>query len=322
MIIPVATSKELSSNKPLKVFFEGSAVVLFRSNEGVSAFKDMCPHRGVPLSDGCVKQGVIICPYHNWKFNEGGALIDVPGDPNFRAGTSPILNKYFALENNGLIWLSENTFTVDETFSPEVHTTHEHATIVGRVRSDKVDVAENFLDALHTHSVHAGIIRSTKPKHKCTVTVRNVGNAYEATYVEGEQQTGILSKLFGGNVKKSVGRVREPGVLEIEYISDEGIEMSVVIYIAEEPNNICKLIMTTYLKKTKVPFFLKAMFLAPVQLIVFWQDKRILEKQSDSLLLNSEFSPIVRETDIMRPYIERVFQGEFTACDEQRELLL
>jgi len=43
------------------------------------AFKDECPHRKVPLSEGRVERdGSLMCSYHGWKFDGQGQLLDVP----------------------------------------------------------------------------------------------------------------------------------------------------------------------------------------------------------------------------------------------------
>jgi len=321
-ILPVAASKELKNKKPLKTKFQEQDIVLFRHGMGISAFLDVCPHRGIPLSSGCLENGNIICPYHNWKFNSEGILIDVPGDPNFKSPSSPLVEIFFAKEFKGIIWLGRYDFDTNKLFSPSVNSTHEQATIIRKIKANKIDIAENFLDALHTHSIHTGIIRTSKAMNNCSVTIRNVEDGYEAEYVEDKKQTGVLSQLFGNKIKKSIGRIRYPGVIEIEYISDSEIEMSVVIYVVEECNNSCKLILKTYLKRSKIPFIFKALLLAPFQLLVLWQDKKILEKQSRSLELNPKFKPITRKTDIMRKYIEKVYKKNFEECLITRNIKL
>jgi toluene monooxygenase system ferredoxin subunit len=43
--------------------------VILRSNEELRAFKDACPHKGTPLSDGDLAEGVLTCPVHLWEFD-------------------------------------------------------------------------------------------------------------------------------------------------------------------------------------------------------------------------------------------------------------
>lgn len=43
--------------------------VILRSNNELRAFKDACPHKGTPLSDGDLADGVLTCPVHLWEFD-------------------------------------------------------------------------------------------------------------------------------------------------------------------------------------------------------------------------------------------------------------
>ena len=65
----------------------GEPVVIGRSEAGeVFALKDICPHRGVPLSAGRLLEGgeggcpgaTVECPYHGWKFRTDGHCAEIP----------------------------------------------------------------------------------------------------------------------------------------------------------------------------------------------------------------------------------------------------
>jgi hypothetical protein len=62
--------------------------------------------------------------------------------------------------------------------------------------------------------------------------------------------------------------------------------------------------------------------LVPFQLLVFWQDKKILEEQNQSIGCYPDFKPMVRTTDIMRKYIEKTFDGDIQACEIRKKILL
>ena len=52
----------------------GEAVLLGRDEAGrVFALKDICPHRGMPLSEGRFDKGEVECCYHGWRFAPDGA---------------------------------------------------------------------------------------------------------------------------------------------------------------------------------------------------------------------------------------------------------
>ncbi len=319
----VTLSKKLKQDKPLKVYFEKKAIVLIRVKGKISAFLDICPHRGLPLSSGQIKNNHLNCCYHGWSFDQHGYLVDIPGDNQFNPTKTCLLTKYYALEKSGIIWLSKKKFNENEILLPSVqNSTYQFISTIKTINANKLNIAENFLDALHTHTIHTGIIRSAKPSHHCVVNISNIENGYQAEYIEDKKQTGLLSQLFGRKIIKSIGRIQYPNVVEIQYLSEKTIEMSVVIYIIEKEDNACELIIRTYLKKTKTPFYLKVACLAPLQLLAFWQDKKILEKQKKTLYLHPNFKPIIKRTDIMRPYIEKTYNEEFIECNKQVEIML
>jgi nitrite reductase (NADH) small subunit len=48
---------------------DGREIAVFRTREGeVLAVQARCPHRGGPLADGLVGNGVVVCPLHAHRF--------------------------------------------------------------------------------------------------------------------------------------------------------------------------------------------------------------------------------------------------------------
>jgi toluene monooxygenase system ferredoxin subunit len=47
----------------------GCPVLLVRHEHGIAAFRDRCPHQGVPLSGGELVDGVITCALHRHRFD-------------------------------------------------------------------------------------------------------------------------------------------------------------------------------------------------------------------------------------------------------------
>src|SRR5512136_3110678 len=47
----------------------GARLACVRQGEAVHVVDDRCPHQGYPLSQGCVRDGVLTCQWHNWKFD-------------------------------------------------------------------------------------------------------------------------------------------------------------------------------------------------------------------------------------------------------------
>ena len=69
---PVIQSRRLGQ-RPIKVIWQGTPIVLFRDDTGtVNAFHDTCPHLDTSLSEGWVKDGRLVCPWHQWEFATDG----------------------------------------------------------------------------------------------------------------------------------------------------------------------------------------------------------------------------------------------------------
>lgn len=61
--------------KPFTV--DGNHLAVFRHEDGYYACDNRCPHMGYPLSEGSVRDGVLICHWHHWEFDlkTGGCFL-------------------------------------------------------------------------------------------------------------------------------------------------------------------------------------------------------------------------------------------------------
>src|SRR5690348_382067 len=57
----------------------GEPLLIGRDADGaVFAFRDVCPHRGIPLSCGRFDGREIECCYHGWRFSTDGRCTAIP----------------------------------------------------------------------------------------------------------------------------------------------------------------------------------------------------------------------------------------------------
>lgn len=76
---PVAQSKEIKTDAPLKVQILGLQFVAFRDTDGAAhVLSDTCIHRGGSLGNGTVKDNCVICPYHGWQYDGHGKCVAIP----------------------------------------------------------------------------------------------------------------------------------------------------------------------------------------------------------------------------------------------------
>ncbi|MEQ8398365.1 aromatic ring-hydroxylating dioxygenase subunit alpha [Thalassobaculum sp.] len=86
----------------------GEPVLFGRDDSGaVFAMRDICPHRGIPLSDGRFDQGEVECCYHGWRFGTDGRCTAIPSlttdqamdVDKIRVRTYPVVDRH------GAIWI-------------------------------------------------------------------------------------------------------------------------------------------------------------------------------------------------------------------------
>lgn len=100
----------------------GEPVLLGRDAEGrVFALRDICPHRGIPLSCGRFDGREIECCYHGWRFDREGRCTAIP---SLAAGQEMDIGRvrvkhYPAVERQGIVWLYVGE---DPAGAPEVPT--------------------------------------------------------------------------------------------------------------------------------------------------------------------------------------------------------
>lgn len=96
-----AASARLGRRHPLPTRVLDEELVLYRDASGQPrAMLDRCPHRGVKLSLGRVRDGLLSCPYHGWCFDGDGACVKIPSltaehrhPANIRVAARPCVEK-------------------------------------------------------------------------------------------------------------------------------------------------------------------------------------------------------------------------------------
>src|SRR4051812_14014327 len=101
----VARSEQVA-DRPLAVRLLDQPLVLWRSQDQVAAFYDLCIHRGTPLSLGWVDQGQLVCAYHGWSYGPSGSCTRIPALPPERGIPAKArATAYRCQERYGLVWV-------------------------------------------------------------------------------------------------------------------------------------------------------------------------------------------------------------------------
>jgi len=158
----VATTDEVT-NQLAAVRLLDEKVVLFRTESGIIALKDLCIHRGTALSLGWVDDGTITCAYHGWQYDSTGQVINMPSLVEGSAiPTKARTTAYRAQEAYGLVWVClDDPIAPIPPFPEGLWDPDRYRTMLvyDDIWSTSAGRAvENFLDVSHFAWVHDGLL--------------------------------------------------------------------------------------------------------------------------------------------------------------------
>ena len=154
---PVAFSHEVTA-APYAARLLDERVVVYRLSDGtVAAARDICFHRGVPLSLGYVEGDEIVCRYHGLRYAPDGRCVCIPAHPNGAISPRLRLQVFQAQERYGLVWVR----MVDDGPRPLPEMAEWEDADYILVLPEAVDInaaagrqVEGFLDVSHFAFVH------------------------------------------------------------------------------------------------------------------------------------------------------------------------
>ena len=83
--VPVCKVSELHGSegrhvRPATGRWRNKAMAVFQEDGHYYVLNFICPHQGGPMSAGVLKDGIVECPWHSWKFHAGtGLSVDEDG---------------------------------------------------------------------------------------------------------------------------------------------------------------------------------------------------------------------------------------------------
>lgn len=197
---PVAFSSEVT-DRPAPVTLLDERVVLYRTASGRAvAHKDLCIHRGTPLSLGWVEEETLVCAYHGWSYAPDGKCIRIPSvDPARKIPPKARLTTFRTVERYGIVWICPGEPAAPIADFPEFGdgSFRTFLTEQDDWNASAARLVENFVDTAHFAWVHPGLLGNRdKPRvppiqiaggaHTIDVTMRmEVANAvHKGAYSE------------------------------------------------------------------------------------------------------------------------------------------
>jgi phenylpropionate dioxygenase-like ring-hydroxylating dioxygenase large terminal subunit len=104
---PVSLAVDLAPGEVTGTRLLGHDIVLWRDAAGQPhAWEDRCPHRGMRLSFGFVRDGRLACLYHGWRYDSAGRCRAIPAHPELSPPATIRVPRHACAEACGLIWAS------------------------------------------------------------------------------------------------------------------------------------------------------------------------------------------------------------------------
>lgn len=297
--------------KPLAVTVLGRPLALARIGGAVVALEDRCPHRNAPLSQGRVTADGIACPYHGWVFGADGGCKAVPGlapgecPPRARARTVALR------ELDGMVWV--RLAPDGDAEPPRMVAAYAPGSrkFLGRLRwrGHVVDAIENFLDPLHTHTVHPGLVRQPDaPRRAMRVALDVTPEGFVVDYRGQPEQSGLLFRLFESPRQSEKLHFAGAGSAQIEYVYANGSVVRITLHFTPETAEHTHVFTTMHVERRWAPRWAVRWLVYPFLRRVARQDERMLALQA----LNQARFPgrrgVSTRLDLVRPKLEKIWE--------------
>lgn len=159
--LPALMANELRpGGRPKRVRLLGENLVAFRSRDGaLGLIGETCPHRGVSLSFASVEDCTLRCPYHGWKIDASGRVVDTPAEPETSTFKDKVRSRAYPLrEYAGLLWAYLGPAELEPPMMSfewaELPAEHRW---IGKIREECnwSQCVDGILDSVHINYLHA-----------------------------------------------------------------------------------------------------------------------------------------------------------------------
>ncbi|MEI6883848.1 MAG: aromatic ring-hydroxylating dioxygenase subunit alpha [Bacteroidota bacterium] len=287
----IMESSEIRKNQILGLTRFGEKLVAWRDGNGkLGLFRDRCPHRGIQLSLGKIKDQHLQCPFHGFEYDTSGKCTLIPANGKASAVPSYIrANAYVVREAHGFVYA---WYTTD--FSSAENKPEENLPEVpwfdnldnSLIYSGFTDLwkahysrgIENQLDVVHVPFIHH------------TTIGRGIGPVVNGPFTKsGENfiQFWPFNEDDHGQKPLRPDQISEPKNNNIfihfifpnlwqNHIMDS---MRIIVAFAPIDENHTKFYLRTYQKMVKIPLLRNLYFLVTklFNVIVLHQDRRVVE---------------------------------------------
>lgn len=181
----------------MPVTVDGVDLALWRSASGrIAVWDDRCPHRGMRLSHGFVRDEALSCIYHGWSYAQSGQCQRIPAHPDLEPPEAIRVPVRHVAEAGGVIWAA-----LDAPASPPPE--FDGLTPLRSVTVDGPVAAEGFTEqdgALHgtLAGVKVALLCQSLPQHRTALHVLADATATPAQLVAVSRAVETLRRQAEG----------------------------------------------------------------------------------------------------------------------------
>jgi phthalate 4,5-dioxygenase len=169
--VPACLSEEVAEpdGTPVRVRLYGERLVVFRDTAGrLGIVDERCPHRLASLALGRNEEGGLRCIYHGWKFDVGGACMEMPTEPaDYGFRDRMYIQSYPVREAGGMVWTYMGPPQHVPSF-PEYDwmklPPEQRAVFKVGERANYLQAVEGTIDSAHSWFLHQGVIWDWKKR--------------------------------------------------------------------------------------------------------------------------------------------------------------
>jgi phenylpropionate dioxygenase-like ring-hydroxylating dioxygenase large terminal subunit len=303
-------------DRPVARTVSGTPMALFRAGgKQAVAVLDRCPHRNVPLSCGAVRDGLLECCYHGWRFDASGTCRAIPGlldgdGPDRRARRVP---SFPVVEQDGLVWVQPSPGD-GAAGVPPVRLAHLHEAGYSTVRRHVRFQAglhaclENALDVPHTAFLHGGLFRGGRDPVEIEVVVRDRADGVEAEYVGEPRPSGWVGRVLApeGGVVTHVDRFLLPSVAQVEYRLGLNHLLDTALFtpVSEDETDLHAVISF----RLRLPHGVIRPLITPIVNRILAQDATILRRQAENTRRFGGEQHASTELDVLGQHIRKLLR--------------
>jgi phenylpropionate dioxygenase-like ring-hydroxylating dioxygenase large terminal subunit len=182
---PVAFSHEVT-RAPYAARLLDERVVVYRLTDGsLVAAKDICFHRGAPMSMGHVEGDEIVCKYHGLRYDAKGQCVCIPAHPGGAISPRLHLHMFDVQEAFGLVWVRLVNDGPRSLPVMEEWTDPDYIQVLPNSVPMKASAGrqmEGFLDVSHFAFVHVGTFGEVDNPEVPDYTVTKTEAGFVADY--------------------------------------------------------------------------------------------------------------------------------------------